>query len=484
MALTACALQAPPTHQAIVRNALPPTTMVPPAWKAPSDGAPVRPGWLDALGDPTLIALVEEAWADNRDLAQAAERVRMAQERVVIAGAQLLPQVGAVLGGRTSRDEGHDGSYDSSVVYAGVAWEIDLWGRLRAQRAAAEADAAATALDYAYARLALAAMVARAWIVASAARQLLALSDDAVRIYGQQLALATLRRSAGKDTDLEVADTQTRLDTAGADAQIALMAYGQAQRALELLLGRYPASELQAPAAFGALPPPPGAGAPAAMLERRPDVAAAEQRVLAAFRGEEAARAALLPGVSVSLLAGRLGDALLSTLQLNPWLASAAIGVSIPIYEGGALVARVQIATALQAQAVAAYGATVLTAFGEVEGALANERLLARRAPLQENAATAAAEAVRLAQVQYVAGRRDLLWVSNLQALQLTIDAELIRLRAQRRLNRIGLYLALGGSAQADGPGTPGPAAAGAAIGDRKERPFTGAVAVAQQPAT
>lgn len=462
-ALAACALQTPPSHDEIVRESLPKTTAVPPAWKAAPDAAPVTAGWLEALADPTLSALVEEAWADNRDLAQAAERVRIAQQRVIIAGAQLLPQVGAVLGGRTTRDEDHSGTFNGNIVYAGVAWEIDLWGRLRAQRAAAEAGAAATELDYAYARLALAATVARAWMLASAARQLLGLAEAAVRVYGQQLELVKLRRQAGKDTDLDVADTQTKLDMARSEAQTALMAYGEAQRALELLLGRYPATELQAPVAFGPLSPPPGAGAPAALLERRPDVAAAEQRVLAAFRDEEAARAALLPGVSVSLLAGRLGDALLSALQLNPWLASAAIGVSVPIYEGGALVARVQIATAQQAQAVAAYGAKALGAFGEVEGALANERLLARRSPLQENAAAAAAEAVRLAQMQYVAGRRDLLWVSNLQAQQLTIDAELIRLRAQQRLNRVGLYLALGGSAQAEAPLASGPAGAGAA---------------------
>jgi outer membrane protein TolC len=183
---------------------------------------------------------------------------------------------------------------------------------------------------------------------------------------------------------------------------------------------------------------------PASLLERRPDLAAVQQQVLAAFRREEVARLALLPGISISLVGGRLGDQLLSTLQLNPWLASAAIGMSIPIYEGGALQAKVEIATAEQAQAVARYGAAVLAAFREVENALANERLLARRLPFDEGAAANAAEAVRIALIQYRAGRQDLLWVSNLQANQLAVQSQLIKLRGLQRANRIQLYLALG----------------------------------------
>ena len=133
------------------------------------------------------------------------------------------------------------------------------------------------------------------------------------------------------------------------------------------------------------------------MLERRPDIVAAERAVLAAFRQEEAAKLALLPNFSFSLVGGRLGDPILSILHLNPWLASAAIGASIPIYEGGALRAQVKIATAQQAQAVARYGSVVLKAFREVENALANEQLLAKRLPLDQSAVVARTEAVRIA---------------------------------------------------------------------------------------
>ena len=173
---------------------------------------------------------------------------------------------------------------------------------------------------------------------------------------------------------------------------------------------------------------------------------AAEREVLAAFRSEEAAELALLPEFSFALVGGRLGDQVLTVLRLNPWLASAGIGVSIPIYEGGALRAKVEIATAQQAQAVARYGLVVLTAFREVENSLANEQLLALQLPLDQKALDDRTEAVRIATVQYKAGRRDLLWVAQLQTAQLATEADLIKLNSAQRANRVRLHQALGGS--------------------------------------
>ena len=444
--MAGCALSTPPAHDEVVRDALPKGTTIPPAWQTAATAGAAADDWLKSFNDPVLDGLVAEAIANNLDLTQAAERMRIAQQAVIVIGAQLLPQVGVNLGGRTTHFEDHDGNFNTSVAYAGVAWELDLWGRLRAQRAAAEAGAMATALDYAYARQSLAATVAKAWYVASEARQQLALAEQAVKVYGELLALIKIRRTAGKDSDLDVADTSAKFDVSRAAVEQARAAYGEARRVLEVLLGRYPAAEIEAAGAFPALPPPVAAGAPASLLTRRPDLAAAEQQVLAAFRRQEAAKLALLPEVGISLVGGRLGEQLLSVLQLNPWLASAAIGVSIPIYEGGALQAKVEIATARQAQLVAAFGAAALAAFREVENALANERLLAKRLPLDEGALANSAEAVRIATIQYRAGRQDLLWVSNLQTSQLANQAVVIRVLSLQRVNRIRLHLALGGS--------------------------------------
>jgi outer membrane protein TolC len=135
-----------------------------------------------------------------------------------------------------------------------------------------------------------------------------------------------------------------------------------------------------------------------------------------------------------------------SLLRLNPWLASAAVGISIPIYEGGALKAQVAIATAQQAESVARYGGVALNAFREVEDSLANESLLAAQLPLDERALQARTEAVRIGTQQFIAGRQDLLWVAELQTAQLSSQSNLIRLRSTQRANRIRLYQALGSS--------------------------------------
>ena len=441
-----CALAPLPQHSEVLDQALPKGTTVPPAWKAEAMAGTVTDDWLKSLNDPLLEGIVAEAIANNLDLRQAAERVTIAQQSVVVVGAQLLPRVGAVLGGRTTNDEDHANDSNVTLAYVGVAWEIDVWGKLRAQRAAAVEGYTATALDYAYARQSLAATVCKTWYLAIETRQLLALAEQAVDIYRQLLELVMNRRQAGKDSDLDVVDTRAKLETALSELERARESYGEARRALEVLLGRYPAAEIEVAAAYPILPMSSAAGTPASLLERRPDIVAAERTVLAAFRQEEAAKLALLPNFSFSLVGGRLGDPILSILHLNPWLASAAIGASIPIYEGGALRAQVKIATAQQAQAVARYGSVVLKAFREVENALANELLLAKRLPLDQRAVVARTEAVRIATVQYKAGRRDLLWVSQLQTSQLANEADLIRLASLQRVNRVQLYLALGGS--------------------------------------
>jgi NodT family efflux transporter outer membrane factor (OMF) lipoprotein len=375
----------------------------------------------------------------------AAARVEIAQQWVAVVGAAMLPHVGVDLGARSLVDNGAGGARNSTAGYVGVAWELDVWGRLRAQREAADYGAQAAALDFAWARESLAALVAKSWYLCIETRELLALAERSVQIYGEQLKLVNARRAAGKDSDLNVADTSAKIDTARSAVEAARQSDGQARRALETLLGRYPSAEIEVAAVFGALPAPAGAGLPSSLLERRADIVAAEREVAAAFRQQEAARLALLPSVSLSLTGGRVGDNLLSLLRLNPWLAGAGVGMSIPIYEGGALKAQVAIATAEQAQAVARYGGVMLNAFREVEDSLANEYLLAQRLPLDERSLQARAESVRIATVQYRAGQKDLLWVSQLQTQQIGAESDLIRLRSSLRANRIRLYQSLGG---------------------------------------
>ena len=449
--LSACALKSPPEHTEVVEQALPKSTRIPPAWRADARGGEVSNDWLKSFNDPMLESIVAEAIANNVDLRVAAAKVAIAQQTAVIVGSRLSPWVGAQLGANTTWER-DNGTFTSTSAFIGASWELDVWGRIRADRGAAEADAEAAALYYAFARQSLAATTAKLWYLGVETQQLLALSERAVKIYAELLTLVQLRRNLGKDSDLDVVDVRAKLESAQSDVERMRDLDGEARRALEVMLGRYPAAEIAMAAAYPALPALAGTGVPSSLLERRPDLIAAEREVLVAFRRHEAAELALLPGFSLSLTGGRLGDQVLSLLNLNPWLASAGIGVSIPIYEGGALRARVEIANAQQSQAVARYGAVALTAFREVENSLANERFIGLQLPLDQKALDDRTEAVRIATIQYKAGRRDLLWVAQLQAVQLAAESNLIRLRGAQQANRVRLVQVLGGSFDAAPP--------------------------------
>jgi len=449
--LVSCALKPSPQHDEVVRQALPKETKIPLEWKAGAGTEPVADNWLKALNDPQLEPIVAEAITNNLDLRLAAERVRIAQQSVVVVGAQLLPQVGASVSGREVRYSGHklhdeDGTSRRSSAFASVGWELDVWGKLRAQQAASEASYQATALDYAYARQSLVATVAKTWYTAIETYLLLKLAEQSVTVFSEQLKLVMIRQNAGKGTDLDVVDTRAKLESAQDAVESTHQAYESIRRALELLLGRYPAAEINIAAAYPHLSIPPATSAPASLLKRRPDIVAAERMVLSAFRTTEAAKLALLPDFSFVLEGGTINESFSKLINFNPWLISTTIGASIPIYEGGALDAQLEIATAQQAQAFANYGSVVLKAFGEVETAIANEQMLGRRLPFIESAVRDRNEAVRIATEQYMAGRKDLLWVTDLKDNLISTEAELIKVRGLMHLNRIALLLALGGS--------------------------------------
>ena len=276
-------------------------------------------------------------------------------------------------------------------------------------------------------------------------RQLLALAQENADICNRLLELSRVRRSAGKVADLDVAEAEASLDAAQGSLRTAQQLYSQARRNLEVLTGRYPSAEIEVSQTFSPLPPPVTPGLPSTLLQRRPDVIAAERQVQAAFHTEESARLALYPSLSLNVVGGHFGDLFLAAQGLNPWLFHSIIGMTLPIYEGGALRAQVKIATAQQEQAVAHYGSVSLNAFEEVETALTNEDLLSQRLPFEESAVRERDEAFRLGEIKYRYGTTDLFLVLQLQQEQITEQINLIKLRYALLGNRIQLHLALGG---------------------------------------
>src|SRR5277367_1251627 len=452
-AFAGCSLSLPIPHDEVLRQALPPSTTIPNVWNRASNSDSVSDDWLKSFNDSRLDAVVSEAIRNNPDLRQAAARVEVARQNVAVVGAALRPQVNANIAGSVLVTDAASGSSSSpssdhtaNVEYATISWEIDVWGRLRAQRAASQAQFETAALDYAFARQSLAATTAKSWCLAIATNQLLSLAQRDVEIYEQLDGLVRTRREYGKVADLDVAEVDASLNAAQSQLRTAQGQYTEALRDLEVLLGRFPAGDIEVDHTFPALPPPVRAGMPSALLERRPDILAAEHEVLAAFRNEGAARLALLPQFALTIEGGRLSDQLLSLLGLNPWLFYSALGMTVPIYEGGALRAELKIATAQQQQAIAYYGSIALAAFSEVQIALTNERLLRQRLQYETDALKDRSMTVQTANLRYIYGSVDLFEVLELQTQQIENEELVINLRAAQLTNRIDLHLALGGS--------------------------------------
>ena len=322
---------------------------------------------------------------------------------------------------------------------------MDIWGRLRSERAAAVAQYQATALDYAFARQSLAATTAQTWYLAIETRQLIGLAQQDVDIHTRLLDLAKVKYSAGKVSALDVAEATAALSNAQAELVRSQGLYNDVRRSLEVLVGRFPSAELDVSKDYAQLPPPVAAGLPASLLERRPDILAAESQVIAAFRSLESARLALRPSLVLTAEGGRLSDGLLNLVKLNPYLVSAAFGLFQPIYNGGALRTKIRIESAKQEEAIANYGTVALNAFRDVEVALNNEQVLADQIQYQQQALASRNEAVRIATLRYQAGALSLLPVLQLQADQLATQAGIIKLLDAQLANRVKLHLALGG---------------------------------------
>lgn len=425
----------------------------PAEWQTPTDAGAVRTGWLDAFGDPTLANLVAEAQANNRDLQAAAGGVDQAWALAGQAGAALLPSVNAAVG---TADTGTSEGSGAVGLQAGlqVSWEVDLWGRLRAGRSAAVASAQAAEADYLHARQSVAAAVARAYFLGVEARLQQAAAADIVAALTQIIGIVTVQYREGLASAQDLA--LARSDLAVARERLAAVEGGgrDAIRALELLVGRYPAADLEVPDTLPSPPPLPPAGLPAGLLERRPDLIAAERRIAAATNSLNEARVARLPAVSLTATGGGASSAL--TDLLNPanlaWQATSQL--LAPLFDGGARQARVEAAAAARDQAASAYAQAALTAFAEVEETLDRGTVLAVREASLATALREAEEALRLAELRLREGEIALLDVLSVRQRVIGARTSLLTLRRERLTQYVNLNLALGGDWRAAAGGT------------------------------
>ena len=450
-AMAGCALQQPPGASDLHKQALPHTT-VPGAWKpAGVDAKPVVDRWIASFNDPALSALVDEALTYNADLQAAAARVEQAGGYLRVASASILPSVGLAglwSGGASSGGGGLNG------IFLNASLEIDVWGRVRYGQAAAQAQAAAAEADYTYARQSIAAMVAKSWFVAIEATLQRAIVKDMLTAADDLQRLAQDRLRIGNGNEQAVAEARANAGNYRDALRQADLAREQALRALELLLGRYPAAEIEVAQRLAAMPPPVPAGLPSQLLERRPDVIAAERRVAAAFNRVGEAKAAQLPRISLTAGGSSISSDVFVLQDRNNPVWGFGANLFAPLYQGGALRAQVDIRNAEQQQAVAAYASAGQRAFGEVEGALSAEFALGDRALLVDAVVRDNTRALELAQIQYRVGTIDLRAVEQRQLALYSARTTRLRVQSEQLAQRVNLHLALGGAFD-DAPAVP-----------------------------
>ncbi len=443
--LFGCALMDAPTSDSILDETNTVKSSAQNRWASTVTGGTVDDGWLQNFEDPKLVKLVAEVMANNKSLQAASAQVDAAAALATQAGAALKPSIGLGAAANVGDSSGIS-SFDSSNAFLNMSWELDVWGRVRSQEASATAAYKATEADYMFARQSLAAVTSKTWFLATQIHGQKQLAEEAVDIFSKLIKIVEARKRAGKaqPQDLPLA----RADLANAQGALHQItsSYKEVLRSIEVLSGRYPSGKLQPNTEFVAILPDIPVGLPSEILERRPDLIAAEQRVAATFYGKEQAEAARLPKVSLTASAGNVNSGLADMLNVNDPVGQMGASLFAPLYSGGALKAGVEIADANKKAAMSAYAQRVLEAFKEVETALENEKLFLQREESLQTVVDERTEAVRIMEVQYKVGRIEFYNLLQAQAGLLSSRSTLISMRNERLSQRVNLHLALGGS--------------------------------------
>ncbi|RQO36992.1 transporter [Herminiimonas sp. KBW02] len=436
---------------------------VAPQWRQAQQGdaltSIVTRDWWRSFGSTELDGLLETAQLQSYDLAAAVARVRQAQAAATIAGAALLPElngnVGATRNGRLGGDG--NGTPSGTVYQAGLtaSYELDFWGRTRALRDSARADLRAAEFDRDTVYLTVTAGVASAWLQTMGLRERAAIADLSVASAQRLLGVIESRARAGAANPLELAQQRGVL-AAQMRARAAIRQQAEdSQTTLAVLLGRNPSLlSLAATDLKGLQAPTTGAGLPAALLTRRPDIARAEAQLARADANIIAARAAMLPRIT---LGGEVtaGSNRVSSVFDNP-VYSLAAGLAAPIFNAGRLAAGRDLALAQREELLANYRRAIVAAFGDVETALNALSGIDAQRTAQDEELRQAQRAFDLAESRYRAGAETSLTLLDAQRTLYTAQDAAAQLRTLRLQASVSLYKALGGGWQATVAGPQG----------------------------
>jgi NodT family efflux transporter outer membrane factor (OMF) lipoprotein len=457
-----------------------PTTPEPAAYKELQGWVPAAPAdaldrgqWWTLFKDPQLNDLAASVEVSNQNVAAAVAAYAQARALVAEQRAALFPTVSLSGSGTRSGTRGGSGkatvdpngniigsatgggnASNSYRLSLGTSWEPDVWGRLRAGVTAAGANAQASAADLASARLSAQGELASDYLQLRAvdiARSLLATT---IAGYQRVLTITTNRFNVGIVPHSDVFQAQTQLASAQSDDLGLVRQRAQLEHAIAVLVGKTPAefsiAALPVNVRYSVTVPEVPVGVPATLLQRRPDIAGAERRVLAANEQIGIARSAYFPNIGLSASLGtsssKVGD--LFNVSNAAW--SFGLSAAQTLFDAGATRARVQGARAAHEEAVARYRQTVLTAFADVEDQLAATRILGQQQELQREASEAADKVEQQVLTRYTAGQVSYSEVVQAQVTALNARRTLVQTQSDRQTTAVALIQALGGGWHAE----------------------------------
>ena len=426
-------------------------------WKPASPSANLpRGAWWQPFQDPELNRLENLANASNQQIAAALARFDEARASVNIARADFFPQVQldpSYTRQRDSFNEPQNGTaagisptYNTFLAQLQAGWEADLWGRIRRQVEASRSGLAASAADFETAKLALQAELASDYFTLRDLDAEYDLLQRTAEAYRLSLELTVNRRKGGVASDLDVAQAETQLRVTEAELPALRLQRVNLLHALATLCGQ-PATGFRLSPLGSEVAPVPAVplSLPSELLERRPDIAAAEQRMTAANAQVGVAQSAFYPRVLFNGLAG------LESVSATTWFNwpsrfwSFGPSVELPLFTGGRNRAQLALSRASYQETVANYRQTVLAAFQEVEDRLAAQSLLQEQLKAEAAALTAAQHNLEVANNRYKSGLVTYLEVATAQSAALTIERTVVQLRGEELVTAVGLIKALGG---------------------------------------
>lgn len=439
-----------------------PTPQTPPSWGEPVPGwlaaAPAdtldRGPWWRLFGDPVLDDLVPRVAQDNQTVAGAAAAVDAARAAVRVQRAGLFPTLGLEAGATRSGNVSPSSASNSFKLGLGASWEPDLWGRVGDAVTAAGARAQASEADLAAATLSAQATLAQDYLGLREADAEIALLTRTVDAYQAALRITKNRYDAGVAAHTDVLQAQTQLANAQSDLAAEQRTRAQLQHALAVLLGQPPAGfalpVVATPVAtVPAIPP----GVPSTLLQRRPDVAAAERAVAAANADVGAARTAWFPAFTLSGDIGQDASRLADLFKSSATTWSFGVAVAQGLFDGGLRSAQVDAARASWRQSVASYRQASLTAFQEVEDALVAADSLAKQGETRRVAADAATQTEARMMNRYRAGQASYGDVVQAQVASLSAQRALLQAALARQDAAVQLVQAVGGGWSTAAPG-------------------------------